>query len=62
MVSYILGIGHLDLEECEEVLSDVNRRMEGLRKSVASVQNELNHLQTIAFQVSQRKKEVENEA
>jgi len=58
MVEYILGIGHLNLEECEQVMNDVTRRMKGLKDSVSSIQNEINHLNTIAFQVESRKREI----
>ena len=55
---YILGISHLTLDECEEVMRDVTKRREDLGNSKAAISREVNHLDTIAFQVSSRKKEI----
>lgn len=58
MVEYILGIGHLTREDCRQVMSDVDRRIERLQMSVKYIRNELDHLMTIKFQVTQREKEI----
>lgn len=58
MVEYILGIGHLTREDCHQVMSDVDRRIERLGLAEKAIQNELNHLKTIKFQVVQREREI----
>lgn len=58
MTEYILGIGHLTREDCEQVSSDVDRRIERLGLAEKAIKNELNHLMTIKFQVAQRKREI----
>lgn len=63
MVEYILGIGHLTKEDCHQVLNDVTVRIERMIQAKANVMNEIDHLNTIKFQVSQREREIweENE-
>lgn len=63
MVEYILGIGHLNRDECHQVIDDVTRRIEKLTVANSAIKNELDHLTTIKFQVSQREREIweENE-
>jgi len=63
MVEYILGIGHLTRDECHQVIDDVTRRIEKLTVANSAIKNELDHLITIKFQVSQREREIweENE-
>jgi len=63
MVEYILGIGHLTRDECHQVIDDVTRRIEKLTVANSAIKNELDHLMTIKFQVSQREREIweENE-
>ena len=58
-INYILGIGNLSTEECDEVIFSLNSRLGKMKESVKTLQNEVNHLETIHFQVSQRKKEIE---
>jgi len=63
MVEYILGIGHLTRDECHQVIDDVTRRIEKLTVANSAIKNELDHLITIKFQVTQREREIweENE-
>ncbi len=59
MTEYILGIGHLTLEDCEQVLRETNERILDLEHAKRSVQKEINVLKTIEFQTVNRKKELE---
>ena len=59
MTEYILGIGHLTLEDCEQVLRETNERILDLEQAKRSVQKEINVLKTIEFQTANRKKELE---
>ena len=59
MVEYILGIGKLSKEECEQVFSEVTKRKEGLKQALATITKEINVLNTIQFQVSHRKTEIQ---
>lgn len=61
MIFYVLGIGHLTDPECNEVLVDVSRRSINMKKALAFLQVELNHLEMIKFQVSQRKAQIARE-
>lgn len=63
MVEYILGIGQLTREDCHQVADDVTRRIEKMTQALSAIKNELDHLNTIKFQVSQREAEIwrENE-
>lgn len=58
MIFYVLGIGHLSDPECNEVLVDVSKRSLNMKKALAFLQVELNHLEMIKFQVTQRKAEI----
>src|SRR3990172_9069616 len=58
MVEYILGIGSLTDEECQEVFSEVRKRKEGMIQAQATITKEVNVLNTIEFQVSQRRREI----
>jgi len=55
MIFFVMGIGHLSDAECNEVLVDVSRRAVNMKKALAYLQVEVNHLEMIKFQVSQRK-------
>jgi hypothetical protein len=59
MTEYILGIGHLTLEDCEQVLRETNERILDLEQAKRSIQKEINVLKTIEFQTVNRKKELE---
>jgi len=59
LTEYILGIGHLTLEDCEQVLRETNERILDLERARRSVQKEINVLKTIEFQTMNRKKELE---
>lgn len=61
MLEYVLGIGHLSEEECEQVSIDVSKRAVNMKKALAILQVELNHLEMIKFQVSQRKAQLTKE-
>jgi len=54
MFEYVLGIGNLTEEQCNQVLSDVSKRASNVRKAIAFMQGEYNHLEMIKFQVSYR--------
>ena len=54
MFEYVLGIGNLTEEQCNQVLSDVSKRSSNVRKAIAFMQGEYNHLEMIKFQVSYR--------
>ena len=59
LTEYILGIGHLTLEDCEQVLRETNERILDLGHANRSIQKEINVLKTIEFQTVNRKKELE---
>jgi len=59
LTEYILGIGHLTLEDCEQVLQEMNERILDLEQAKRSIQKEINVLKTIEFQTANRKKELE---
>jgi len=59
LTEYILGIGHLTLEDCEQVLRETNERILDLEQAKRSIQKEINVLKTIEFQTINRKKELE---
>ncbi len=54
MFEYVLGIGNLTKEQCNQVLGDVSKRAKSMRDAIAILQNEYNHLEMIKFQVTQR--------
>jgi len=61
LTEYILGIGHLTLEDCEQVLVEMKERILDLEQAKRSIQKEINVLKTIEFQTVNRKKELELE-
>jgi hypothetical protein len=62
LTEYILGIGHLTPEDCEQVLRETNERILELEQARRSVQKEINVLKTIEFQTMNRKKELQEQA
>ncbi len=61
MIEYILGIGKISLEDCEQVLREMNVRILELEQAKRTVQKEINVLKTIEFQTVNRKKELETQ-
>jgi len=59
MIEYILGIGKISLDDCEQVLREMNERILNLEQARRSIQKEINVLKTIEFQTVSRKKELE---
>ena len=62
IVEYILGIGHLTIEECKEVFDEVRRRKSDLIKAQGTIQKEINVLNTIEFQVINRQAELRKDS
>ncbi len=58
MVEYILGIGHLNKEDCKQVYTDVLNRKRELILAQATITKEIQVLNTILFQVEYRQSEL----
>jgi hypothetical protein len=59
MTEFILGIGKISLEDCEQVLREMNVRILEMEQAKRTLQKEINVLKTIEFQTVNRKKELQ---
>ena len=61
-LEFILGIGHISLEDCEQVLNRTKKSILELTTAKNSVDKEIKMLQTIVFQVLNRRNELQKQA
>lgn len=61
-LEYILGIGSVKLEDCEQILKEMKLRKIELSQAKLTIEKEIRILDTIEFQTQHRKKELLNQA
>lgn len=61
-LEFILGIGHISLEDCEQVLNRTKKSILDLTTARNSVNKEIKMLETIVFQVLNRRNQLQKQS